>query len=305
MRFCCRGPSLVVNTPAKLNLFLEVLGRRPDGYHELETVMVSIRLYDTLLFTEDDSHQTRLRCHFAAPHGFSPQQRQSLTSDDNLVFRAANLLREQTGCRRGVLIELTKRIPLQAGLGGGSSDAAATLVGLNRFWHLGLSAGQLRDLAALLGSDVNFFVDSPQAAVCRGRGEKIAPLGLARRLHFVVACPSSGLSTGAVFGHWQQQPSQLPRTSSALVAALQGVATVRNDEVLFNALQAPASGLNADVARTLADLRDAGADAVAMSGSGSSCFALCRSARHARSLAGRLRGRVRSERRIFSLSTGA
>src|SRR5690606_27530600 len=151
MRLCCQGPSLVVNTPAKLNLFLEVLGRRPDGYHELETVMVSIGLYDTLLFTEDDSHQTRLRCRLTTPHSLSPQQQDSLAGEDNLVLRAARLLREQTGCERGVRIELIKRIPLQAGLGGGSSDAAATLVGLNRFWDLGLTSGQLHGLAARLG----------------------------------------------------------------------------------------------------------------------------------------------------------
>ena len=167
MRLCFQGPSLVVHTPAKLNLFLEVLGRRPDGYHELETVIVSIGLYDTLLFTEEASQRTRLRCRLALAQPLAVQQRTSLAGEDNLVLRAAALLREQTGCRRGARIELIKRIPLQAGLGGGSSDAAATLVGLNRFWNLQLTAGQLHDLAAQLGSDVNFFLDSPQAALCK------------------------------------------------------------------------------------------------------------------------------------------
>lgn len=302
MRFCCQGPSLAVNTPAKLNLFLEVLGRRPDGYHELETVMVSIGLYDTLLFTEDDSHQTRLRCRLATPYRLSPQQQRSLAGDDNLVLRAARLLREQTGCERGVRIELIKRIPLQAGLGGGSSDAAATLVGLNRFWGLCLAPEQLHELAARLGSDVNFFLESPRGALCSGRGEQITPLKISQRLHAVVVCPQTGLSTADVFHHWQQSEQQ-PRSSADLVAALNGGHVGRDARLLFNALQAPACELNDDVARTLRDLRRAGAPSVTMSGSGSACFALCRSARQARTLAGRLRGRA--GRGVFPVSTGA
>lgn len=302
MRFCCQGPSLAVHAPAKLNLFLEVLGRRPDGYHELETVMVSIGLYDTLLFTEDASHRTRLRCRLATPHSLSPQLADSLAGDDNLVLRAAQLLREQTGCEDGVQIELTKRIPLQAGLGGGSSDAAATLVGLNRFWNLQLTCGQLHAMAARLGSDVNFFLDSPRGALCSGRGEQIAPLPVMQPLHFVVACPPVGLSTAEVFRHWQQSEVQ-PRSSAALVAAISSGRGPREGGLLFNALQSPACELSDEVARTLTDLRSTGADDVAMSGSGSSCFALCRTARQARTLAGRLGGRA--DRCVIPVSTGA
>jgi 4-diphosphocytidyl-2-C-methyl-D-erythritol kinase len=302
MRLCCQGPSLVVNTPAKLNLFLEVLGRRPDGYHELETVMVSIGLYDTLLFVEDASHQTRLRCRLATQQRLCAQQAASLAGEDNLVLRAAHLLRQETGCRRGVQIELTKRIPMQAGLGGGSSDAAATLVGLNRLWDLGLTAGQLHALAARLGSDVNFFLDSPRGALCSGRGEQITRLELSQQLHAVVACPSSGLSTAQVFGQWRPSAEQ-PRSSADLVAALSGGRLGPGADLLFNALEGPACDLNDDVAATLRDLRSAGAKGAAMSGSGSACFALCRTARQARTLAGRLRGR--SGRCVLSVSTGA
>jgi 4-diphosphocytidyl-2-C-methyl-D-erythritol kinase len=308
MRLCCQGPSLAVNTPAKLNLFLEVLGRRPDGYHELETVMVSIGLYDTLLFTGDDSQQTRLRCRLATPpslsleQGLSPQQSGTLEGEDNLILRAARLLREQTGCDRGVQIELTKRIPLQAGLGGGSSDAAATLVGLNRFWDLGLTSGQLHEMAARLGSDVNFFLDSPQAALCGGRGERITPLPMQQRLHFVLVRPSVGLSTAEVFARWQPS-AQTPRSSAMLAAAIDLGRLGADSGLLFNALEAPACGLSGDIARTLEDLRRAGADGARMSGSGSTCFALCRTARHARTLAGRLHGRA--GRCVYSVSTGA
>lgn len=302
MRFCCQGPSLAVHAPAKLNLFLEVLGRRPDGYHELETVMVSIGLYDTLLFTGDASQQTRLRCRLATTHAVSPQQQASLSGEDNLVLRAAHVLREETGCDRGVRIDLIKRIPLQAGLGGGSSDAAATLVGLNRFWELGLSSVRLHKLAARLGSDVNFFLDSPRGALCTGRGEDILPLSLTQRLHFVVACPAAGLSTAEVFRHWQPTGDS-PHSSAALVAALQSGRSHVAADRLFNALQTPACGLNDAVARTLADLQSAGGAAVAMSGSGSSCFALCRSARQARHLAGRVG--ARADGWVFPVSIGA
>jgi 4-diphosphocytidyl-2-C-methyl-D-erythritol kinase len=302
MRLCCQGPSLAVNTPAKLNLFLEVLGRRPDGYHELETVMVSIGLYDTLLLREDASQQTRLRCRLATPQRLAAQQQDSLAGEENLVLRAARLLRDQTGCERGVRIELTKRIPLQAGLGGGSSDAAATLVGLNRFWNLGLTSDQLHQLAARLGSDVNFFLDSPRAALCSGRGEQIMPLPMRRRLHFVLVRPSCGLSTAEVFRHWLPSPPT-PHSSAALVAAIDSRRLNAVSGLFFNDLQASACKLNGEIDRTLDDLRRAGADGAWMSGSGSTCFALCRTARLARTLAGRLRGRA--GRYVYAVSTGA
>lgn len=304
MRICRQGPSLVVHTPAKLNLFLEVLGRRPDGYHELETVMVSVGLYDTLLLSEDESQQTRLRCHWTARN--SQLQRSSQgehqllhgsadggaggASDfeqNNLILRAADLLREQTGCRRGVTVNLYKRIPLQAGLGGGSSDAAATLVGLNHLWQLGLTAADLHRLAAQLGSDVNFFLDSSLAAVCTGRGEQIHPVVVGSRLHFVVVTPPTGLSTAEVFRQWQPGAGAT-RSLADVTAVLASGRMASVPGVLHNGLESPAQELNPDVAATLEALRAAGATTAMMSGSGSSCFAICRSAAHARRIAGRM-----------------
>ena len=153
MRFRQVGPSLVVHTPAKLNLFLELLGKREDGYHELETLMVAVDLFDTLTFTEEDSNEIRLRCSGlgAGKQGSVPGVRSGGSpsecgrggegiplGSDNLVVKAAQLLREHAGVERGVRIALVKRIPSAAGLAGGSSDAAATLMALNRFWKLGL-----------------------------------------------------------------------------------------------------------------------------------------------------------------------
>ena len=139
MRFRRVGPSLVVHTPAKLNLFLELLGKREDGYHELETLMVAVDLIDTLTFTEEDSNDIRLQCSGlgTGKHGSAPIEPDPASTDaggegiplgsDNLVVKAAQLLREHAGVERGIRIALTKRIPSAAGLAGGSSDAAATL----------------------------------------------------------------------------------------------------------------------------------------------------------------------------------
>src|SRR5262249_5501962 len=121
--------ALAVQAPAKLNLFLEVLAKRPDGYHDLETLIVAVDLYDTLEFHADPTGQMTLPC---APPGLS-------CGSDTLVLRAATALQQHAGCPQGARIPLRKRIPMQAGLAGGSSDAAVTLNGLNRLWKLGLS----------------------------------------------------------------------------------------------------------------------------------------------------------------------
>src|SRR5437868_14004366 len=157
--------------PAKVNLFLEVLGQRPDGFHELETLMVAVDLCDRLEFRPDDSGALTLTC-----------DDPGLTcGPDNLVLKAAEQLRRSTKETRGARIHLEKRIPMQAGLGGGWSDAAATLKGLNQLWRLGLADAELARLGAEVGSDVAFFF-SPGAAWCTGRGEKVEPVTLGRTL---------------------------------------------------------------------------------------------------------------------------
>src|SRR5439155_448213 len=161
------GASVLVLAPAKINLHLEVLRRRADGYHDLETLMVAVGLYDTLEFKDDSSGDVRLSC-----------DRPDLsTGPDNLICRAADLLRQRFIVSRGATIRLWKRIPLAAGLAGGSSDAAATLAGLNLVWRLGLANEELARLGAELGSDVSFFCAGP-AAWCTGRGEIVRPLRL-------------------------------------------------------------------------------------------------------------------------------
>lgn len=253
--------------PAKVNLFLEVLRKRADGYHEIATLMVAVSLFDTLEFKEEPSGAIQLIC----------DQPGLSTGPDNLVCRAAELLR-QSGGGQGARIVLTKRIPLAAGLGGGSSDAAATLEGLNRLWRLGHSSAELADLGAQLGSDVPFFFAAP-AAWCSGRGEIVTPVTLGRRLDFVLACPAAGLSTAAVYGGVSIPEQPLAGAELRQAAADGDVAAIGRR--LHNRLQPVAERICPEVAECRALLSGFGPAGALMSGSGSSVFALCRDRREA------------------------
>jgi 4-diphosphocytidyl-2-C-methyl-D-erythritol kinase len=283
MRFRRQGPSLVVDAPAKLNLFLEVCGKRPDGYHDLETLMVSIGLCDTLRFTPLTSPETLLNVHCVD----AADSRDIPLDDSNLIVRAARLLAAETGCRAGARIDLVKRIPAASGMGGGSSDAAATLVGLNRLWGTGLGYDDLDRLAAQLGSDLNFFIRSPRLAVCRGRGELVTSQPLSRTLHFVVCRPPSGLSTASVFRECRIGTRPV-RKSDTLIHQLENGSVFAARNELYNALSDPAARLNGDVAATLSALEECGGEAPLLTGSGSACFCLCTNARHARQVGRRL-----------------
>lgn len=273
---------LRVDTPAKLNLYLRIIGRRDDGFHELETLMVSVGLWDTLTFAP--SGELNLACRSTIPQS-SPIP----TDDSNLIIKAARLLQKATGCSQGAAIHLTKRIPSEAGMGGGSSDAAATLVALNQVWKLGLTSTELHKLAAQLGSDINFFLDSHPAAICTGRGEKITPLPLRGRLNFVVIKPPSGLSTGKVFEKWQEHKDESAPDMENLCRRLTGGQTSIADNC-FNSLEAPARTLNSDVSECLDAFSKIGHVRGMMSGSGTSCFSVFRSWRHAQTISGHMKG---------------
>ena len=152
------GDTVHVLAPAKINLYLEILGKRPDGYHEIATLMLAVELFDELDLDLDESGRLSLRCDEL---GLS-------TGPDNLVLRAARLLKDRARCPHRAKIHLTKRIPWAAGLGGGSSDAAGTLAGLNELWQLNLAAAELASIGSEIGSDVPFFFHTP-AAWCTGR----------------------------------------------------------------------------------------------------------------------------------------
>jgi len=257
------GDGVLVHSPAKVNLFLETLARRPDGYHELATLMVAVSLYDSLEFRDDPSGAVRLTC----------DDPTLPTGPENLVARAAELLRQETGHRGGAAIALRKRVPAAAGLAGGSGDAAATLAGLNRLWRLGLDGSALETLGARLGSDVPFFFHTP-SAWCTGRGEKVEPLRLGRPLDLVLACPPEGLSTAEVFRNLTVPA--VPDDGTGLRRAAEAGDVEAIGRLLFNRLQPVAERLCPAVAGLCGRLAGLGPAGCLMSGSGSTVFALCR-----------------------------
>jgi 4-diphosphocytidyl-2-C-methyl-D-erythritol kinase len=250
-------------TPAKVNLFLEVLARRPDGYHELATLMTAVSLYDTLEFKEEPTGATALHCDHPSLS----------TGPDNLICRAVELVRRHSGRSDGVDIRLWKRIPMMAGLAGGSSDAAATLAGLNRLWRLGWDRRRLAELGAELGSDVAFFFAGP-AAWCTGRGERIEPLRLGRPLDFVLVSPPVGLSTAEVFRSGVVPDETVPGEAVRRAAEAGDVSEL--GRLLHNRLQPAAERLCPAVSGLLARLAGLGPAGQLMTGSGSTVFALCR-----------------------------
>jgi 4-diphosphocytidyl-2-C-methyl-D-erythritol kinase len=189
-----RSVRLSIEARAKINLGLEVIRRRSDGYHEIRSLMQTVGLADRLDLTLDREGALLLRC----PGTNLPE------GSGNLVLRAAELLRGRTGCGLGARIRLQKRIPIGAGLGGGSSNAAATLVALNRMWRLRLRRCELESLGAELGSDVPFFIRGG-TQLAAGRGEKLRPLAALPRLPVLLIYPNLVIPTASVYGAAKMQ----------------------------------------------------------------------------------------------------
>jgi 4-diphosphocytidyl-2-C-methyl-D-erythritol kinase len=279
---------LTVLAPAKLNLFLRVVARRPDGYHDIESVMASVDFYDTLNFERTSTSEIELKVVDNSPRSkLTGLRLEAPSGPENLVVRAAMLLREHTGCRDGIRIVLVKRIPSSAGLGGGSSDCAATLGALNRLWKLQLKRDELLELAGRLGSDVPFFMSDAPMATCTGRGEQIEPLRFSTNLHFVIAKPASGLSTPAVYRACRVD--ETGQDVASFVDSLRCGDIGAMAQRLHNGLQAPAESLSSDVRNLRLRFDELSVIAHQMSGSGSAYFGVCRSRPHAARVASRLR----------------
>jgi 4-diphosphocytidyl-2-C-methyl-D-erythritol kinase len=249
--------------PAKVNLALHVLGRHPDGYHELDTLVVFADVGDTVSVRPADAIALSVDGAFA---GIAPP------GGDNLVLKAAALLRERAGVAAGAEIRLTKRLPAGAGFGGGSADAAAALHALNDLWVLGLGLDALMLIGQALGADVPMCLVS-QALRARGRGERIGPVEGWPALPMVLAWPGAPASTASVFatlaGRQNPPLSDLgaPATPAEAAALL---AACRND------LEEPAQRLVPAIGTVLETLRATeGCLLARMSGSGSGCFGIC------------------------------
>ncbi len=252
-----------VRAYAKINLTLDVLGRRDDGYHELVTVMQTIDLYDTICLTA--TYDNRVQMISTIP---------ALSNDENLAARAAQVVRQRFALTQGVMIELHKCIPMTAGLGGGSSDAAAVLLALQQWWQLPLSSSDLLSLAASLGSDVPFFLRGG-LALCEGRGERVTPLAPhwpSSMRWLLLLKPAISVSTAAVFRNLPAQDYTDGTHSRAVCRALNANSTPQAED-LHNALERSVLEHYPEVAHTRQDMLQAGASIVRLSGSGPTLFA--------------------------------
>jgi len=283
--------SVTVRVPAKINLQLAVGPLRPDGYHGLVTVFHAIGLFDMVSVAAAEADSVAVTGEGAG---------QVPADGDNLALRAVRALRAVAAAQAGpgVAVTINKRIPVAAGLAGGSADAAAALVACNELWRAGLPVRELCEIAAGVGSDVAFAVLGG-TAVGRGRGERLTPaLMPAARYHWVLAFADGALSTPEVYGtldrlraaNGRAGKAAEPELSTELMAALRAGDLERLGRSLSNDLQAPAISLFPALRKTLDVGRESGALGALVSGSGPTCLFLARDARHATDLAVALSG---------------
>jgi len=270
LRMSLHDGDLIVPSPAKINLALKVLGRRQDGYHEVETIYQMVRFGDVLRIRRQPHGITIHSTHPELPCG-----------QDNLVWRAARELAARCRQPLGADIAIDKRIPLAAGLGGGSSNAAATLRGLKALYGLELDDGELMEVARTLGADVPFFLTGP-AALGRGRGDILCPLPSALRAHVLLVWPNISLSTGEVYEKLNSQLTPHPYEISILLQALQDQELADIGKLLHNDLETVSIAQHPVIGTIKDMLRNLGAEGALMSGSGPTVFGLFRSSEAAR-----------------------
>lgn len=253
---------LYVKAPAKINLTLDVLHKRPDGFHEVEMIMTTVDLADRIGLESREDGVIKI---ISADRYVPDDQR-------NLAYQAAKLLKDTYNVQAGVSILLEKRIPVAAGLAGGSSDAAATLKGLNRLWNLQLTADQLAEHGAKIGSDVSFCVYGG-TALATGRGEKIQELPSPPNCWIILAKPSIGVSTADVYGGLKVNEIIHPNTTE-MIRAIKEKDYELMCATMGNALESVTLKLYPEVSTIKEQMMKFGADAVLMSGSGPTVFGL-------------------------------
>ncbi|MBF0308929.1 MAG: 4-(cytidine 5'-diphospho)-2-C-methyl-D-erythritol kinase [Magnetococcales bacterium] len=271
------GATLRIAAPAKVNLGLRVVGRRADGYHLLRSVMTLLDWGDELHIEPLPTPELHLTC----------EPEVTLRVEENLVWRAAERLRHRCAISRGARIHLIKRTPTAAGLGGGSSDAASTLLALNHLWQCGLSLNELREVGLALGADVPFFV-AGESALAQGIGEILRPVSLDHPLHLVLANPGKPLATALVFKTYGAQltsrhhPANIPGLDQSEEVAL---LDWRND------LEATARSLLPEMDEVFRCLADCQPAQVRMSGSGPTVYGVFARSDLAQAAAEVLKGR--------------
>jgi 4-diphosphocytidyl-2-C-methyl-D-erythritol kinase len=253
---------LTLNAPAKVNLTLEVLGKRPDGYHEIRSVLQTVNLCDILSFKE--AEKISFECDFP-----------SWEAEKSLVVRSVDMLKREMPSSGGALIRVAKRIPLSYGLGGDSSDAAAVLSGLNQLWKLGIPPGELVRMAGALGSDVPFFL-SGGTALAQGRGECISPLPEMLHTWILLLLPhveSPEFKTGAVYSLLCPEHFTSGARTNAMVTRLTCGEAVRPDD-LYNVFENVAYTAFAGLEKYRDGFQNIAGEAVHLAGAGPALFAL-------------------------------
>jgi 4-diphosphocytidyl-2-C-methyl-D-erythritol kinase len=253
---------LLVKAPAKINLSLDAIHKRQDGYHEVEMVMTTIDLADRLELSLLDKDEI----HIVSHNRFVPDDQR------NLAYQAAQLLKDRFNIKQGAVISIEKSIPVAAGLAGGSSDAAAALRGLNKLWKLGLTLDELAVLGAEIGSDVSFCVYGG-TALATGRGEVISELPVPPTCWVILAKPFIGVSTADVYRRLDLSKVKHPKTKT-MIDAINTRDYHRVCENMGNVLEEVTLNLYPEVAQIKEQMKRFGADAVLMSGSGPTVFGL-------------------------------
>ena len=265
------GDGLLVRAPAKINLSLLIAGKRPDGFHEIETVMAKINLYDELLIEASQKTGIELIC--KGPY-WAPQGK------ENLIYQACEMLLDCYGtqanvipAKAGVKITLTKNIPAGSGLGSASSDAAATLVALNQFLHLAVEPQQLSEWAAALGSDVAFFLDGPLAQ-CSGKGEKIKKLDENFNFRSLLILPDVSVSTKKVYANYKHDKPLYEKLNAQIKTLLQKNRIDLVSEMCANMLEISCFNLYKELNELKTKIESLGIRPLCLSGSGSAMFCI-------------------------------
>ena len=268
MRVCQESDNeLLIASPAKLNLFLELHHRRSDGFHELDTIMTKLGIFDFLQFraTDDKKFTLQVQTNFAL-------KQQDIPSDENnLIIKTLLIMRDLADHSFGAAISLFKNIPVQAGLGGASGNAAAAILAANRLWNLNWPVSRLKEIAAGIGSDVAFFLGDSLAR-CTGKGEKVQNLHSRCRFNIVVAQPATGMSTGEIYARCEV-PAK-PTTSTEILNSLLHGNQNSVAKALFNRLEAPAESVSNDVAKMRAEFSRTPCLGHQLTGSGSCYFGI-------------------------------
>jgi len=277
---------ITIDAPAKLNLGLEVIGRREDGFHEIATIFLAVDLFDRVTLSPADNLE--LSC-----------TDESLVGEENLALRALRLLRREKNNRGGALIDLCKGIPAAAGLGGASSDAAAALLAGRKLWGEDLSDYQLHELGARLGSDVPFFLRGG-CAVGRGRGELLEALPSPGDLWFVVVVPDVRIPAKTASLYARLRPDDFSDGSRVAAQAARLRSGLGLDgSLLGNAFARPLYAMVPELADLPSIMRDAGAESVAVSGAGPAHYAVEATEAQAERVATRLRDRLGDHAQVF------